>query len=82
VTEYALDSLHLLGRHSEELAVAREQLAAGPTNTAGGSARSNELRALAALGRIEDIDSVLAEASVPGSKILRLASFAEVPRVL
>jgi len=61
VTESALDSLHLPGRHSEELAVAREQLAAGPTTTAGGSARSHELRALVALGRIEDIDSILAE---------------------
>jgi tetratricopeptide (TPR) repeat protein len=61
VTGFALDSFHLLGRYSEELAVAREQLASGPTPTTGFSARRNELRALAALGRISDIDSVLAE---------------------
>ncbi len=52
-------ALHLLGRHEEELALARQQLAAGPIKTIGSSTRSDELRALAALGRVDQIDVVI-----------------------
>jgi tetratricopeptide (TPR) repeat protein/TolB-like protein len=61
LTSHALGALHLTGRHDEELALAREYLASGPAETTGGSVRSNELSALAALGRMEEIDAILTE---------------------
>jgi tetratricopeptide (TPR) repeat protein len=61
VTSFVADSYHLLGRHEEELAVARNLLAGGPTTTTGGSARAPELRALAALGRTDEIDRIVTE---------------------
>jgi tetratricopeptide (TPR) repeat protein len=59
-----LTAYHRLGRHDEELALAREHAAAGPTVTTWGSARALELRALAAQGRIAEIDTILAELMV------------------
>ncbi len=38
-------ALHLLGRHEEELALARQQLVSGPIQTIGSSTRPEELRA-------------------------------------
>ncbi len=58
---HALEALHLTGRHAEELALAREILAGGPSETQGASVHANELRALAALGRAGEIDTLLTE---------------------
>jgi len=57
----AITALHRLGRHEEELALARETLAAGSVRTIGSSSRSAELKALAALGRLEEIEAVVGE---------------------
>jgi tetratricopeptide (TPR) repeat protein len=56
-----LEALHLTGLHTEELAFAREYLASGPAETLGDSVRAIELRALATLGRMEEIDVILTE---------------------
>ncbi len=59
--KHALEALHLMGRHAEELALAREILAAGPTETHGASVHADELLALAALGRAGEIDTLLTD---------------------
>jgi tetratricopeptide (TPR) repeat protein len=61
LTAMTLEALHLTGRHDEELALAREYFASGPDETLGDSVRAAELHALAALGRMEEIDAILAE---------------------
>ena len=61
VTGSALAALHLTGQHEQELSLAREYLAAGPGETAGGSVHGDELAALAALGRAAEIETTLAE---------------------
>jgi len=61
VNGWVLEAYHMLGRHEEELVSAREYAAAGPTTTLGGSALAPELRALAALGRTNEIDNILTE---------------------
>ncbi|MEX1309071.1 MAG: hypothetical protein AB1Z65_01505, partial [Candidatus Sulfomarinibacteraceae bacterium] len=61
ITRFVADAYHRLGRHEEELALARDQLAGRPTTTTGGSALAPELRALAALGRVEEIATILTE---------------------
>jgi tetratricopeptide (TPR) repeat protein len=58
---WVLWALHFTGRHEEELILARRVLAEEFGETAGESARANELRALAALGRIDEIDAILTE---------------------
>jgi tetratricopeptide (TPR) repeat protein len=59
--KWVLMALHSTGRHEEELTLARRVLAEELGETAGESARANELRALAALGRIDEIDAILTE---------------------
>ena len=61
LTSHALGALHLTGRHDEELALAREYLASGAAETSGVSVRADELTALAALGRMDEIDAILTE---------------------
>jgi len=60
-TGHALRALHITGQHEEELALAREYLAQGPTETNGSSVHATELRALAALGRADEINTILTE---------------------
>jgi tetratricopeptide (TPR) repeat protein len=61
VGHHVAHALHLLGRHEEELALVRELTAGGSIQTMGGSTRADELRALAALGRVDEIDALLTE---------------------
>jgi len=59
--EPVLEAYHLTGQHEEELALARQYVAEEVGDTHGQSVRSQELRALAALGRIDEIHSMLTE---------------------
>jgi tetratricopeptide (TPR) repeat protein/TolB-like protein len=61
LTNHALEAFHLTGQHEKELALAREYLASGAAETSGASVRADELTALAALGRADDIDTILTE---------------------
>ncbi|HSN55048.1 MAG TPA: serine/threonine-protein kinase [Candidatus Sulfomarinibacteraceae bacterium] len=54
--EKACEALHLLGRHEEELATAGQLYEHGPVAALGSTNQFVELRALAALGQIDEIN--------------------------
>ena len=59
--EKASEALHRLGRHEEELATARGLLEFGPVAALGSTNQFVELRALAALGHIDEINRIVDE---------------------
>jgi len=61
VTGHVAGALHRLGRHEEELALIRAARTSGRVQTSGVSVFHRELVALAALGRVDDIDNLVGE---------------------
>ena len=59
--ENICDALHMLGRYDEEFTLVRDALAAGPLHSVGRPPQSVQLRPLAALGRIDEINRVVDE---------------------
>jgi tetratricopeptide (TPR) repeat protein len=59
--EWTAAAYHRLGRHEDELELARAATARGPQHTTGSSMLRAELRALAALGRTDEIDRKISE---------------------
>ncbi len=64
--EKACEALHRLGRHEEELATARGLPGFGPVAALGASLHYIELRALGALGRIDEIEAIVNELQTTG----------------
>jgi tetratricopeptide (TPR) repeat protein len=60
--ESLAEALHLLGRHEEELTLARRLRESQPVETTGGWPGRSELVALAAMGRETDLNTRLSEA--------------------